>query len=136
MRLTGVIKNGRKVYDDPAMALVAPKSIGEGERFVETLEKQTQRRSNAANSRYWAAIVPVYRYLINEELKGQGIEVTKEEVHEQLVRRFAGVVETSIGPVRKSTSSMTTKEFYEFTERCAAHLAELGYFVPELGETA
>lgn len=143
MKLSGKVQAGKLIPDDLAAWAICLRHF-EGKRVAVEMDTESELRSNPANKRYWAAIVPLVRHVIDEDRKEKGQEPIawhpskwKDDIHERLVLRHAGVTadDTLIGPVRKHTSKMGKREFYLFTESISRWLAEeCGYYVPELGE--
>lgn len=140
MKLTGQVKNGKRIYDNLAALSITLHDL-EGQRFEETLRRERKVRSTEANRRYFGVILPLVRDCIDRGRVDAKLEPIawdqdkwKDDLHDQLVRRHAGVEDTVIGPIRKQTHTMDTKQFFDFTESVTRWLAEQGYYVPEEGE--
>lgn len=81
-------------------------------QFVEvTVRKQRTKRSNQANSFYWAVVVPAI---------AEATGYTNDEAHEALKHEF--LKEPGDGPLVKirSSADLSTEEFSAYTERCMA----------------
>ena len=79
-RLTAQLKDGRLIWDAPAVAAAELARLGE-KRVTVTIETDRQRRSNQANARYWACIVPVFQEIWSH---GRPVPYTREEAHSVL----------------------------------------------------
>lgn len=121
MKLTGVVKNGRRVYDNPAGPIIALQDIGEGRRFVETIERERSQRSIQQNKRHWSLVVSLWQEAMRQQ---RGLAMSADQVHDMLCRAFIGVVETPYGPVRKESKTLTTEEFAHFEDQCLLALEE------------
>ena len=94
--------------------------------------KNRPRRTDRQNARYWPAlVVPFSRFL--EE---QGEQVTPQQAHELLKRRF--LAKTWMDPktgealdYTESTTKLDTAEFNEYTEKVENWLADFGIIVEE-----
>lgn len=128
MKLSGVIKGGKRIYDQPAGPVIAIQDIGEGHRFVETIERERPLRSLRANARYWGLLVPLAQHQLS---KTRDIPLSKDQVHFVLVGAFAGCDVTALGPVPVRTRTMDVRQFSVFCERVQAWLADQGLSVPE-----
>jgi hypothetical protein len=131
VKLTGVIKNGVRVYDIPAAPIIAAQDVGEGNRFEETFERWHEVRTLKQNARYWSILVPLARYQLS---KTRDIPLSKDQTHIVLVGAFAGCEETELGPVPIQTRTLKKPQFSEFMERVQAWLADKGIPVPERSE--
>lgn len=142
MKLAAKVQTGRLDWYDPAALAICLRHF-EGQ-FVEVdIDRPGDVRTNKANRRYWKVIVPMVRAAIDEDRKEHGqpplvwhpsARKWKWELHERLVARHVGVDETIVGPIRKPTHTMSTPEFFNFTESVTRWLASLGWYVPEQGE--
>lgn len=141
MKLTGKVQAAKFLPDNPAAWIICLRHF-DGKAVSVEMTTETLR-SNKANRRYFGVILPLVRFVIDEDRKEHGLPPIKwhptkwkDDIHERLVVRHAGVVveNTVIGPVRLHTSKMSKREFYLFTESIARWLAELGFYVPEQGE--
>jgi hypothetical protein len=141
VKIIGKADRGRFLPDDPGAWAICLRHH-EGKRVTVEMDVLRGTRSDAANRRYFGTILPMVRAFIDEERAandqppmdwGPGDE-WKERLHASLVARHAGVEETVIGPIRKSTRVMTTREFFDYTESVTRWLAEHGWYVPEQAE--
>jgi hypothetical protein len=132
MKLTGVVKNGRPTFAERDL-LIAGREIGEGKPCEAEITPPKKTRTPRANSRYWTVLLPLVRHSINENRMHQGLppipgdKQTMEEIHAQMVRRMVGVDDTVIGPIRKPTHTMSTREFWLYTEKVTLWLREQGW---------
>lgn len=121
MNLTGTVKGGKRVYDNPAAPIIALQDIGEGNRFTETIERQKSQRSASQNARHWATVVPLWQECMRQT---RGLVMSRDQVHDMLCRAFIGTLETPYGPVRKESKSLSTAEFVRFEDECLLALEE------------
>lgn len=131
MKLTGQIRKGRRIYDNPAAVAIANMDVGEGRRFEETFERWRPIRSDQANRRYWGLLIPLAQHVLSQT---RDLPLSKEQVHFVLVSAFAGCDITSLGPVPVPTRSMDTGQFSTYCEKVQAWLADAGIAVPEMNE--
>jgi len=104
-------------------------SLGDGERFVLTLEPHRERRSGRANRALWG---PIYDSLLLGLADAVGYDrhdlaKGKELLHEGLCLKYGGSVTCPVTgqPVRKfRTSKATVREFSDFIEWVARYAAE------------
>ena len=94
--------------------------------------KHRPRRTDRQNSRYWPAIVVPFARFLRE----QGEQVTDQQAHELLKRKF--LFRTWMDPktgealdYTESTTKLDTAEFNEYTETCENWLADFGIIVQE-----
>lgn len=89
-------------------------------------------RSLSQNSYYWAVVLPV----VCNMLRGGGVEVTPDDAHEYLKRRFLpddfGVVapDGRVVFVHKSTANLTKPEFADFLNAVIAWASDYGVSIP------
>jgi hypothetical protein len=141
VKLAAKVDKGRVVWADPASLAITMRHF-EGQPVQIEITKQTQTRSDQSNRRYFGVLLPMVRAFIDEDRKENGLppldwgagDEWKDRLHASLVARHAGVDETPIGPVRKSTRVMTKEQFFAYTESVTRWLAEHGWYVPEQGE--
>lgn len=89
---------------------------------------ERRRRSLNQNSWFWVAIVPAVANYLSE---ATGNEFSDDQAHYLLKSVFIGVIETPLGPVPKSSKTLTTEEFSTFCEKIRAHCAsEWGFTIP------
>jgi hypothetical protein len=96
------------------------------------LKPYSPRRSNRANSFYWAAVVVALVQFFEE----QGQMVSAEYAHDLLVRRNLGEREVmapdgAVEKLRLETHTLSRDEFSAYVERCIAWLAEWSIEVPD-----
>lgn len=91
------------------------------------LKPRKLTRTLNQNSYYWAAVVTPFAEWLREEWGDKGIEV--EQVHELLKERMLGKVEKDGVSLPPSTRNLTTEEFADYIEKCAAWLAEFAGIV-------
>lgn len=141
MKFIATIKAGKLLPSPPESWPIAMREY-EGKQVTVEIEPVRERRSDAANKRWFGVLLPLVRHVIDESRRDAGEppmdwgpgDEWKDRLHDSLVVRHAGVIETAAGPIRKSTRIMSKREFYLLTESVVRWLAELGFFVPELGE--
>ena len=91
------------------------------------------RRSDRQNRFYWPAFVQPFAAFLRE----QGEGVTENDAHEILKMRFLRktIVDEKTGEAMDyvgSTTTLTTSEFNEYLDRCAAWLADMfGFIFPD-----
>ena len=98
--------------------------------------KYRPRRSDRQNRYYWPSFVSEFAKLLIEtgqcdnmaEARQHGHEILK---HKFLRREYVDPTTGEVIPYTESTTKLTTAEFNEYLDRCAAWLAELGVIVPE-----
>lgn len=132
MKLTGIVKGGRPVFPERDLLIIG-REVGEGNPVEAEIGKPKKTRTPRANSRYWTVLVPLVRHSINEQRMREGLpplpatKAVNEEIHEALVRKFWGVIDTLIGPIRVSTHDKPSREFWQFTEKVTLWLREQGW---------
>lgn len=106
-----------------------------GKQRVEIAQYRA-RRSDRQNRWYWPAFVKPLADFMRE----QGESVSEADAHEILKMRFLrrGIVDEKTGEVIEyvgSTTTLTTTEFNEYLDKCAAWLADMfGFIFPEPSE--
>lgn len=108
----------------------------EGERLKIIIEKQYSKRSNQQNRYYYGVVLDVLLHEVNE----QGNEMTKAELHEELLSRFAPKkqVKNSAGeyfeiPMR--SHELNKSQMADFTSEIMRWAAEFwAVNIPEPGE--
>lgn len=128
MTITGAVKNGRFVPDNPPAWVIAMREY-DGGRVTVVIEPERRLRSLRANARYWGVLVPLAMHLLS---RTRDVPLSKEQVHYVLVSAFAGCDETPLGLVPVPTRTMPSDKFSIFCEKVQAWLAENGY--PVLGD--
>ncbi len=100
-----------------------------------TIVKHRPRRSDRQLRYYW----PCFVHEFGKYLRGQGEAYTDDQCHEMLKHKF--LRQTFIDPhgeacdYTRSTSDLTTTEFNEYLDACAAWLSDVfGIVVPEPSE--
>jgi len=132
LRLTATLKDGRLTWDAPTVAAV---SLGQlnGKHVTVTLETDRQRRSNQANARWWACVVPLAQEIWS---RGRPEPYTKEQTHDVLVEVLLGCEDGPLGSrIRRRTSTLTTEQFADLMRRAEELLLhEYGVAVPDQWE--
>lgn len=98
-------------------------------KYVEIIVRsESTRRLRNQNAWYWVQIVPdVARHL--SEATGRTIK--PEQAHELLKRVFLGVIETPLGPVPRSSATLTIEQFSDYCTQIQAYAAsEWGLNIP------
>lgn len=129
MKLSGEVKEGRLILPPVAWAIAAREF--EGRRVTVEIDKEKSIRSVRANARYWTILVPLASHHLG---KTRDIQLSKDQTHWILASAFVGIETTDLGAVPKETHTLSTEEFYNFTEEVSAWLTGLGYPIPEQGE--
>ena len=89
------------------------------------------QRTDPQNRRYWGSILPAVR----ENLSlGRELPLSKEQTHYVLKSAFIGVDETPLGPVPKSSRTLSVEKFKEFCDAVEAHFAKRGVCFATDGE--
>jgi hypothetical protein len=130
MKLTGVVKDGRRIYDNPAAPVIANQDM-EGKRFLETFERLPNTRTLKQNARHWTLLIPLVQECLKQK---QGVILSKDQAHELVVRAFVGQIDTALGPVRKETKNLSVTDFADMDREITAWLQEEGWHVPERHE--
>lgn len=99
--------------------------------FEVTVKPYKPRRSNRANSYYWAAVVKSFQ----EYEKAQGVSRTEDECHNILKalhhpEDFVDPVTGEVARIGKSTAGLDTAEFSDYVTRCIVWLSEMSVIVP------
>lgn len=106
-----------------------------GKQRVEIAQYRT-RRSDRQNRFYWPCFVQPFANFLRE----QGEAVSELDAHEILKSRYLrkGIVDEKTGEVMewtRSTTELTTSEFNEYLDKCAAWLADMfGFVFPDSSE--
>lgn len=117
-------------------------TLGDGERFVLTLESFKEKRSNAQNRMAWGTLYDQLLYGIADAAGYDRHEraEAKELIHEGLAQKFGGTVTDKVTgqQVRKfRTSKATKQEFTDYVEWvCRFAAQEYGVVVVLPGEAA
>lgn len=96
------------------------------------ITKHRPRRSDRQNRYYWPCFVtPLADYM-----RAQGEAVSELDAHEILKQRFLrkAIIDHATGEALefvRSTTALTTVEFNQYLDQCAAFLREMGIEVPE-----
>ncbi len=131
IRHFGHIKNGKKFYDNPERYRQQIASL-EGRRFVEVIEKYTERRTLSQNN--------YYRGIILEECLKSDLFCyydNKEDLHEEIfAKKFLKyVIERQVGDKKfnvtkyRSTAELNKEEFSEFINKVIIWLAQQGIVI-------
>jgi hypothetical protein len=104
-----------------------------GQRLTVSLESVRLTRSGQQNRRYWGVIL----VLVAEVLSiGRELPISRDQAHFVCKLAFLGQEDTALGPVPKSTRTLSTKDFSDYCDRiCSWLYQEHGVVVPGLGET-
>lgn len=127
MKLSGTVKDGRLVTDEPAAWPIAMREY-EGKRVVVQIEPKRSLRSLRANARWWGLLVPLAGHFLSLT---RDVPLSKEQVHYVLVSAFAGCDVTDLGPVPVPTRTMDSLQFSILCEKVQAWLADNGYALPD-----
>jgi hypothetical protein len=108
----------------------------DGEQLKIIIEKLYSKRSNPQNNYYWGVVNPVLLFEVNE----QGNEMTRDSLHEELLKKFAPKreIKNKSGefieiPMR--THEMNKSQMGDFTSDVMRWGAEFwGVNIPEPGE--
>lgn len=131
MEFSGSVKGGKVELDDKLGWSAALASLN-GKRVKVSVERLESRRSTDANRRYWGVLVPLARHFLNMD---RVVPLNKDQTHYVLATAFVGSEVTALGvSVPMETHTLSTGQFYEFTTKVEAWLAEHGYCVPQPGE--
>lgn len=103
-----------------------------GSLVVLTIKKWHPQRSLAQNRRHFGLLMDLAGQVLS---MGRPIPFTEHQVHDLLCRVFIGEEETELGPIRKSSSDLDTKEFGEWMDKVAHWLwHDHKIVIPERGE--
>jgi hypothetical protein len=89
--------------------------------------KHRKRRTDRQNRMYWPLVVQPFADFLRE----QGESYTDDDAHELLKAKFLRVSVANkdtgevIGEIPRSTTTLTTEEFYDYVEKCVAWLADM-----------
>ena len=129
----GVIKNGRKIYDNPALYTDQIQSL-EGKEFVEEIKEKHVKASNNQYNYYRGAILPTCH-----KSEMFGFFDKKDDIHDNyFAPMFLSYTVMVKLPNRKpyeqvkvrSLADLSVEEMSEFIERVIACCAENGISVP------
>lgn len=129
MKLTGRVVKGKFLPDLPAAWPIAMREFDGKEVELEINQKRV-RRSNRANARHWAVIVPLARHALNLK-RPDLIPLSAEQTHYALVAAFGACEETDLGPVPVRSSLMDKKQFHALDEKAELWLRDQGYEIPD-----
>jgi hypothetical protein len=112
-------EGGKITFDDSIHLRAALGALPK--RISVTIERERIVRTTNQNARYWSLIVP----LVAEcwSLKRE-MPISNDMAHYALKCAFIGVEETPLGPVPKSSRTLTVPEFAEYMEKIEAYLAQ------------
>jgi len=116
-----------------AARIVAKLQTYRGRQALVTVEPERKQRSLAQNRRYWCSIVPFAREILSVT---RDVPLSKDQAHYVLKSAFLGVIDTTLGPVPKSTTRLSTAEFATYCERIEAHFNQIGHYLPAEWEDA
>jgi hypothetical protein len=116
----GEVKDGKlTIYDREGMEKHISTLSGP---VVITVKKRKKSRSDRQNAYYWGVVIKI----LSDEL---GYE--PEEMHQALKQKFLGI-EAKPLPTTKSTASLTTLEFIEYTDQIIRWSSqELNIVIPD-----
>lgn len=126
----GTVTDGRLILDSRQAFLEAVKAK-EGKQVVIEL-RQSRKRSNLQNRYYWGGILPI----VQSGMKGLGVVMSIEQVHELLKYRFLKCEYTTtdgeIIETIRSTTELSPAEFNEYMEQIQQWSAEyLSIVIPD-----
>jgi hypothetical protein len=128
---TGIIRQGKKIYDNPNRYLVQLSKL-EGKRFEEILRQQKSQRSLNQNNYYWGVVLEI--------LSGH-TGYTADDMHEILkfkFLRFVIRIDNDEGmEYVKSTTKLNTTEFEAYLTKIKQWAeTKLNCFIPNPNEVA
>jgi hypothetical protein len=122
MRFYGVIKDRTLTYRDKARLVQFLRGLKDQQKVTIDITREKKLRTLPQNNRYWGFIVP-------EVVNDTGED--KELVHEFFKSKFLKLKYKKVFGKKvgyRTTTTLTTDEFNEFTERVMAFTAqEWGY---------
>jgi len=122
LKYFGKVDDGKLTIFQRGDMVSGLQALGSG--FVEIVIRLAGKRSNPQNAYYWGAMIPI----VQQGLKGVGIDMSKEQTHELLKYKFLkrefitsdGDILQSIG----STTELSKIEFNEYNESIQIWSAE------------
>jgi len=130
----GVIKNGKRIYDNFNLHVEALHDL-EGQRFEEIIKLEYKSVSNDAHGYYRGGVLGE---CMEYELFG-GWE--REEIHKEFAKRFLsykkvtkylaadGTTSFKEEDETQSTADLSSKEMFEYCEKCIQWCAERGIII-------
>ena len=104
----------------------------EGKKVDITVELHKKKRSDLQNSYYWGVVLPKVRSHLCKKLNQ---ELSIKDVHHIVKKYFIGSRKVNltdrVEEIPISTTTLSTLEFVEFTDRIKTHFAEDGLIIPD-----
>lgn len=118
VKIKSHIRNG-KLFSNRGLFVKSLESF-EGKNILITVEKEKEKRSNAANRYYWGVVVKMIKMAIDEQT---GDVVTIDDVHDLLKARFNPLDiqradKKSVSRIGKSTADLSVPAFASYVEKC------------------
>lgn len=88
----------------------------------EMTTKEKVNRTNLQNKYYWASVVGI---------PAEHFGYLPEEMHDAFKFLFLRIHEKGKPETVRSTTTLNTKEFSDYVEKCAQWCAEQGIYIPE-----
>jgi hypothetical protein len=129
-----VASDGKQIRFDAPVLWLSALGRAKGKRVIVTVERETERRSNPQNRRFFGVIVPVCTEILNQQMRNNGsvVVLTKDRVHGLLDGWFLGFEETPLGPARRHCSDLDTAKFAAFMDEIERHFrTEYGAVFPD-----
>jgi hypothetical protein len=129
-----VTSDGKTLRFDAPVLWASALGRLKGKRVTVRLEKETGRRSNPQNRRFFGVILPVCREILNQKLREDGslVVLTKERTHRLLEQCFMPTDPTPLGPAAKTCSDLDTPIFSAFMDEVERHFrTEYGAVFPD-----
>ena len=127
------VADGRLVFAEPAR-LAAWLALAKAQPVQITIERESSRRSTAANARYWSCIIPFCQEVLEQR---SGTPFTPEMAHHFCKLGFLGHVE-AVGPggevilIPTTTTKLTTAQFAHYCDAIEAWISTEFQVNPEL----
>jgi Ser-tRNA(Ala) deacylase AlaX len=133
MRFFGIVKGGKaKVFNREDMELFIA-SLGEGEHFMLSIDKQKRGRSIQQN-----AYLHLLFGILKDEFNKLGSKFTLEKVKDMCKYKFLLESEyvdgVYVGETVRHTSDLSVEEMSEFIEQIKAWAAEFSIYLPDASE--
>jgi len=128
-KFVGVVRDGKAPHGE---AIRETMKVFEGKEVEITIAEPKKTRTNQQNRYYWG---PVLDAVIAFD-KEQGGDMDKEQAHEHLMVEVGGFYKIKKQylvwkKVRKSSTTLTTKEWGEYMEKIKAWAAAFGLIIPD-----
>ena len=122
LKYFGKVDDGKLTIFQRGDMVSGLQALGSG--FVEIIIRLAGKRTSPMNRYYWGGVVPI----VQQGLKGVGIDMSKEQTHELLKFKFLKrEFVTSDGDILesiRSTTELSTIEFNEYIESIQIWSAE------------